>query len=226
MKQELIRNLQNLQLKDILEKEKSDSQYISLEKGYKLMMQTYYLKEKIIKLVIVNSIICYQLSKTGEEYWEEFSNFIKDNIENEKSLREIMVDFMNITKWNKRLKEVKLKRIEKICNFLENVKFTDLQDYYMNNQLKFLKDLWETMNQNIESKTILFSLKMFSFISRIIFKEIILFPKNILLPKDSRIEKITEEFNDKKEPYKIFWKNIGENLEYSLLHYDSFLWTK
>ena len=69
----LLEILKNENINSSLEIQKADFQYKSLEK------LNNYLKSKIIyKLIIANSIICYQLSSSGEAYWEEFSEYFSN----------------------------------------------------------------------------------------------------------------------------------------------------
>ena len=67
--QALYRLLKKYTLEDALNLEKQDLQYIAIEK----LCSNVQNKELFFGLILTNSIICYQLSSTGEKYWEEFS---------------------------------------------------------------------------------------------------------------------------------------------------------
>jgi DNA-(apurinic or apyrimidinic site) lyase len=104
------------------------------------------------------------------------------------------------------------------------------------------------MNQKKDAKTIVFAVKMFSYWARNIFwfKE---FPKEIMIPIDSRLEKLFYEFWPHPNPtpghpsleqssihldllwgerghkeIKNFYKELSEKLNISLLHLDAILW--
>jgi DNA-(apurinic or apyrimidinic site) lyase len=69
----LYEKLKNYTLKDALEFEKNDRQFKALEK----LEKHFNNKEIFLALIISNALICYQLSGTGENYWEEFSNYFE-----------------------------------------------------------------------------------------------------------------------------------------------------
>lgn len=67
----LYKLLKDYSIEDALNIEKNDLQYKSLEKLYENIQN----KELFLSLILANSIVCYQLSSTWENYWEEFSNY-------------------------------------------------------------------------------------------------------------------------------------------------------
>jgi DNA-(apurinic or apyrimidinic site) lyase len=66
---------------------------------------------------------------------------------------------MKNSKNNKRLVEIKIKRLEKLRIFIDT--FEMKQKYYYKNMTDLRNDLTITMNQKIDNKTIVFGIKMF-----------------------------------------------------------------
>ncbi|AEF96815.1 N-glycosylase/DNA lyase [Methanotorris igneus] len=196
--------------------ENVDLQYLYLKNLQKNLKDD----ELFIKLVILNALVSYQLSSTGELWWKEFSNYwseieIKDDIFKEYK------DFLVNCKGNRRLLNAKMKRIDKIEPFLKNLGIGDIKKYYKNMNV-FRNHLANQLKTKKESKTIVFTVKMFGYASRISFNKFIPYPMEIEIPKDSRIEKYTRKFTN-EEPIK-FWKKIGREINLPPLHIDSILW--
>ena len=234
-KKDLIKNLQEISQKDILNIESNDLQYKSLENLFSnIEKNDNFFVTKILSLVIINSIICYQLSNSWEFYWEEFCNYCIQNIKNikqyqsSKDFLSFFIWFFKITKGNKRLQEIKIKRIIKSFQFIDKLLLSEniIKEYYLNNQIWFIQEFAKVMNQKITDKTIVFTLKLFNFSCRIIYWKIVLFPKEMIIPIDSRIKKISEKIKQRNESDIEFWMDISNNLSFSLLHYDSYLWWK
>lgn len=197
--------------------EKIDTQYFVLENLKNSMKND----EMFIKLVILNSIVSYQLCTTGELWWEEFSKYWSKHDANNENLGESYVNFLENSKGNKRLLNVKIKRIEKIIPFLENLNLLDFKTYY-SDMGKLLENLSKYLNSKKNSKTVVFAVKMFGYASRIVFNEFFPYPMNIEIPKDSRIEKYTLKFTD-ENPIK-FWNEVSKTTNIPPLHIDSIIW--
>ncbi|GAA0129085.1 N-glycosylase/DNA lyase [Methanococcus maripaludis] len=197
--------------------EKIDTQYFVLENLKNSMKND----EMFIKLVILNSIVSYQLCTTGELWWEEFSKYWSKHDANNENLGESYVNFLENSKGNKRLLNVKIKRIEKIIPFLENLNLLDFKTYY-SDMGKLLENLSKYLNSKKNSKTVVFAVKMFGYASRIVFNEFFPYPMNIEIPKDSRIEKYTLKFTD-ENPIK-FWNEVSKTTKIPPLHIDSIIW--
>lgn len=196
----IIEILKEFKVEDALFIEENyDKQYLSLKE-----LAKYIDKESFIKNVILNSIVCYQLEMKGEDYWKKFSEFFKENND--------IYEFIKI--YNKRLINVKIKRINKIKNFLDKLKFEDLI-YYKDNLREFNDTIANIMNQNRNSKTIVFTTKMFGYSLRILGYNII-FPFDIDIPIDNRIGKISKNIN--------FWRDISRKINIPPLHIDSIIW--
>ncbi len=195
-------------------------------------LQYHYLKnlqktlkndELFLKLVIINAIVSYQLSTTGENWWKEFSEYDWNNIsKNKNNLFEEYILFLSNSKGNRRLNNVKIKRINKIRNFLNDLSIEKLENYYYNMDT-FRNDIAKHLNTKKESKTVVFTVKMFGYASRIIFKKFIQYPYEIEIPKDSRIEKYTKRFTD--DNVVKFWNSISKETKIPPLHIDSILWS-
>ncbi|MDK2790054.1 MAG: DNA-(apurinic or apyrimidinic site) lyase [Methanothermococcus sp.] len=201
--------------------EKVDLQYASLENLHRNLEND----EIFIKLVIINALVSYQLSTTGESWWNEFSEYWSNEVRNtaDKStdIFENYKDFIVNSKGNKRLLGAKLKRIEKIKPFLEKLTLEDLRKYY-ENMSSFRDDLVSTLKTKKDAKTVVFAVKMFGYASRIVFNEFIPYPMEIEIPKDSRIEKYTKRYTE-EDPIK-FWNRIALETNIPPLHIDSIIW--
>lgn len=225
---ELYDILKNYTLQDAIEMEYKDLQFLALKKSFEKLNQ----KDIFLALIFVNSIVCYQLSSTWEKYWEEFSiqisNYFQDkNINDTEKPDEIIkffYDFLPNCKWNKRLVETKLKRIEKIKPFLEN--FIKNQKYFYENMNTLLFELSNIMNQKPTDKTMVFAIKMFWYWARIYFDKLITFDEKISIPLDSRIEKIYNKYNkDSNLSIKDFYNILSKKLNIPQLHLDWLIWS-
>ncbi|MEO2154460.1 MAG: N-glycosylase/DNA lyase [Nanoarchaeota archaeon] len=204
---EIIKLIKKFTINDIKEiEERLDKQFLALKK----LNENFDDKELLIKLVIINALLSYYLSMKGEQYWQKFSEFFskKENQSIDK-----FEEFLK--KYNYRLLKQKLSRLEKVKKTIEKLNLQKI-DYFANNLEEFIEYLASNLNQNKNSKTIVFATKMFNYIYRIISNDFIPMPRNAMIPLDVRIKKIS---NSTK-----FWKELREKLPYSLLHLDSLLW--
>jgi len=196
--------------------EKVDLQFLALKNLHKNLGDD----ELFIKLVISNSIVSYQLSGKGEQWWLEFSHYFSQNPPKEGILRAYF-EFLPKSKTNKRILQPKLKRLEKLEPFLDTLTVKDLMDYYRN-MVKFRNDLARAMRSKGEAKTIVFAVKMFGYASRIAFGEFIPYPMEIDIPKDFRIENYTKRLTS--QDLVKFWREIALEVNIPPLHIDSILW--
>lgn len=204
-------------LDDVINIEQSDLQYKSLQK-----LNSFYSDKAIyFALVLCNSIVCYQLSWSWEDYWEEFFLYFSKNIVKEDIVSN-MIWFLKNCKNNKRLLEVKINRLKKIEErFLENFK-NNYKYYYYN--LSLLRDeLNKVFNQNKKAKTIVFACKMFNYAWRNIFwfKKA---PYDIFLPIDSRLKNIFEKYKEDYSSIEKFYFDLSQKLAIPMLHLDALLW--
>ena len=179
--------------------------------------------EIFLKLTITNSLVCYQLSSTGENYWKEFSQHNwnnEENINNNNFIDKFII-FLKNCKGNKRLQNIKINRINKIKLFLENISINDLE-YYYNNMEQFRENIAKNLKTKKNTKTVVFSIKMFGYTSRMVFNKFNPYPYTIEIPVDSRITKYTKRFTE-ENPI-LFWNNISKIVNVPPLHIDALIW--
>jgi len=191
-------------------------------------LQYYYIKrlyeeikdeESLVKLVILNSLSSYQLSSKAEEWWKEFSEYFSKN-----KLKDILsdyIEFLRNSKTNKRFINKKIERIVKIKDFINSLELEKIYKYFYDMK-KLRDDINKSLNVKGYSKTIVFSVKMFGYACRIIFKEFVAYPFEIDIPLDSRIIKFTKRFTDKN--FLDFWREVSVKSGVPPLHIDSILW--
>ncbi len=130
---------------DIKHIEENDPQYISLKNLYfNIKNKDFYLS-----LIITNALVCYQLSSQWEEYWEEFNQYFSNNSFSQKNeIIPSIITFLKQSKWNKRILNMKIKRLEKVENFL-NVFLWNEEHYYKNMFAlqKESRQIYETKNK-------------------------------------------------------------------------------
>jgi DNA-(apurinic or apyrimidinic site) lyase len=71
MKNKLIEILGKYTLEDIIELEQNDRQFIAIKNLFENLKNKSY----FLSLIITNALLSYQLSSSGEDYWEEFCQF-------------------------------------------------------------------------------------------------------------------------------------------------------
>ncbi len=182
----------------------------------------------LIKLVIMNSVISYQLSDTAENWWSEFSEyFITSGPEEQSEIPELISTFLGNSKSNRRLRDTKLKRLRRLWSKLEPLEFTSLKRYY-ENMLRFRDWLSEALNSKPYRKTIVFTVKMFGYIGRIVWGYRIPYPYQVDIPLDSRILKVSSKLFGlpRLEERKILdaWKLLAVQVSVPPLHIDSLIW--
>lgn len=203
---------------DALKFENNDRQFIALKKLYENYGNSN--KYKFLALIICNSLICYQLSWKWEDYWEEFSEFfsIKNNFEN--IVEEVSL-FMKNSKNNKRLIDIKIRRLEKLKNFIMGFEWKE--KYYYENMIILRNDLAKIMNQKQDSKTIVFAVKMFGYWARNIY-DFIEYPRDINIPLDSRLKFLFEKYKWDYVDINKFYLDLSNKLNMSPLHLDWIIW--
>jgi len=191
-------------------------------------LQYYYIKrlyeeindeESLVKLVILNSLSSYQLSSRAEEWWKEFSEYFSKN--KPKDVLKDYIEFLKNSKTNKRFINRKIERIIKMKDFINGLRLEEIYKYYYDMK-KLRDDINKSLNVKKYSKTVVFSVKMFGYACRIVFKEFIAYPFEIDIPLDNRIIKFTKKFTDKN--FLDFWREISFKSRVPPLHIDSILW--
>lgn len=223
----LLEKIEKYDINNFIKIEESDLQYISLKKMYDNIKN----KEFYLPLIVANSIICYQLSSSWENYREEFSKKSTDFFENSydswkkediKNIISFFKEFLPNSRWNKRFVDTKIKRLEKLKPFLEE--FLWKQKYYYENMTELRNNLAKTMNQKIDAKTIVFAVKMFSYGARNYFWELIEFPFDISIPIDSRLINLFEIYKEDCDNVNEFYKELSLKTKIAPLHLDAILW--
>ncbi|MFP3167136.1 MAG: N-glycosylase/DNA lyase [Candidatus Nanopusillus sp.] len=200
---DLIDILSKFSIEEILYFEENyDLQYRYLRFLYKNIKN----QDLFLKLIVINSLLAFQLSYKGEKFWKIFSIYFSkhnDNIYNN------FLSFIDL--YNRRYKEIKIKRLNKIYNWIKD---KDLL-IYKDDLVKFNSEIAKVMGQNIYDKTIVFSTKIYGYGLRIIGYKII-FPFEIFIPIDNRIGKISKDKN--------YWIKLAKEINIPLLHVDSLIW--
>jgi len=211
--------LKRYTIKDIYNLEEKDRQFLALKK-IKTNKNILFLY-----LILINSLICYQLSGSWEDYWEEFSESININIKKIKTKEDIF-NFFSIflinSKNNKRFIKIKLKRIKKALFFYDD--FLVNYNIYIKDLELLRKNIAFIMNQKRNSKTIVFSIKMFSYWVRIVFNKFVKIPNSISIPIDSRLIKIFEYYKWSYKDIEKFYFDLSNKLKIPPLNLDSLLW--
>lgn len=204
-----------------LKVERKDRQFQALETLYNTLKQ----KEYFLDLILANATVWYLLSSSWEDYWEEFAQTFwnKNFLRKQDIIREMFL-FLPLSKGNKRLKNHKTKRLQKLAWFLDS-----FQDFIKKENINFIEIQHQIaihMKQNPDSKTIVYTIKMLSYWVRIIKNRDIILPFEITIPIDSRLTKIYELFNtNKKISIKDFYTQISKKTNIPPIHLDGILWT-
>lgn len=221
---ELVKILSKYNLEDIYKIEESDRQFLAIKKIFEnSKIGKYY-----FPLIIINSLIGYQLSWTWEEYWEELENFSSKYNFLERFDFDEVYEFFNYflpkSKWNKRLLNMKIPRIIKMKKIFEDLNWKE--KYYYDNILELQNLLVKTMKQNKNDKTILFAIKMFHYWARIKFWYRSIMPFEIWIPIDSRLTKIANIYNKNWLNPQDFWEKIATEINIPRIHLDAILWIR
>ena len=216
MKKELILVLREFSLEDVLNfEEKYDEQY----KAIKHLVHFQDNKELVNIIVLLNSLVSYQLNCFGEDYWWEFSKYfsritITSPIDD-------MISFLRNSNCNKRLLSTKISKLKKARIIVEILR--DKTKEYAENLLSLWRIIYTSLGMKKEAKTVVFSIKMFNYSTRITFNKRFIIPFEIPIPLDSRILKITRALGIKSNEIE-FWHNIAREVNIPPLHIDSLLW--
>ncbi len=197
--------------------EKVDLQFDALKSLHRNLRDD----ELFIKLVIANSIVSYQLSGKGEDWWWEFSRYFSSHPPGE-GIVEAYSKFLPASRTNRRLVDGKLSRLKKLEPFLDSLNIDDLRDYYFSGMVKLRGELAGALGSRKSAKTIVFAVKMFGYAGRIAFGEFVPYPMEIEIPEDVRIKAYTKRITN--EPAVSFWGRVSNETGVPPLHIDSILW--
>ncbi len=222
---------------EIIAIEESDRQFLALKaaweqiKNYELCREHFAeAQEVFLKAVIYNSLISYQIAWTGELRWEEFSDKLKSDFDillNDflqwKDSFDRWYNLMIMSKYNKRLYNIKLARLKKLSQFSLKSML-----WYYDNMVDLWQDLSTAMSVDIYAKTLSFAVKMFGYAARVVFEKFIPYPLEISIPVDSRIRRLFlisyGAISDKEIIQKVY--TFSKISKISSLHLDSLFWVK
>jgi DNA-(apurinic or apyrimidinic site) lyase len=141
---------------DVLRLKRSDPQYVALKK----LINSVGVNNASI-LTVLNSLISYQLSIPGEEYWGRFADFFsKPNVQlNTDYFKKFLLN-VKCT----RLLDQKLRRISRVLSSDLPGKLLSNGLRYCNNIEAFMRELSRILKVSEDSKTIVFSAKMYSYL--------------------------------------------------------------
>lgn len=220
--QKLYKKLEKYNLKDAINFEEKDRQFLALKDLWEKIWSSENEKNNFyLSLIIANSIVCYQLSGKWENYWEEFSLYVSEEKNTWSDVIKFLTKFLKTCKNNKRFTETKIQRLEKLRPFLEE--FYGKEKYFYENMLELRDMLAKTMKQKKDAKTIVFAVKMFSYGARNVF-DFEYFPKEIAIPIDSRLTNLFEKYNSDYENIAKFYFDLAEKLDIPELHLDWIIW--
>ncbi|NPA86678.1 MAG: N-glycosylase/DNA lyase [Candidatus Diapherotrites archaeon] len=171
--------------------------------------------EDFLKLMVIHALLSYQLSSTGEEWWWEFARHFS-----RKSLKTVCEyrNFLISSRGGRRLLPQKLRRLERICGWIENV---ELLPYYTR-MLDLRNEIARVLGTSSSSKTVVFAVKMFGYGGRILTGRFVPYPMEVPIPVDLRIERLTRRLGD-DDPIR-FWNEVARASSVPPLHIDSILW--
>ncbi|MEM4750033.1 MAG: N-glycosylase/DNA lyase [Sulfolobales archaeon] len=142
-----------------------DPQYKALETLY----QTLNDCNSLALLTLLNALISYNLSSTGEEYWWEFARYenFKHYTRDPEKLWDSMRRFLLTSRGNTMNREQKLRRLSRVREEEFHIEFYAIADEYMRDLRKLVDRLSEIMRQSSDDKTIVFTAKMLYYVSKI-----------------------------------------------------------
>lgn len=212
---ELYKKIWHYTIEDAYNFERQDRQFLALEK----LEKTFKDKNSFLALVVANSIICYQLSWKGEDYWEEFSKYFSWKDINLENLLAELWKFISKSKNNKRLLNIKINRLAKLSEFITNFAW----EKYFEDILLLRDDLNSALWQTKDTKTVVFAVKMFSYWARLVYWSHTC-PFEISIPIDSRLKKLFEKYKEEYINEEEFYSDLVKKTWIPAIHLDAILW--
>lgn len=232
--------IQKYNIKKIKQLEKSDLQYVALKKARNNISNQD--PDLFLYLVLQCALVGYQIAWSGENWWNEFGQKItidrqvlKKTWNQQQDNCDWRYDFLTTSKYNKRIYNIKTKRIQKFNKILKN----ENNFYQFWNDLEKLNNtLAKTMNAKIDNKTITFATKMFGYAYEIISWQDTIYPMSINIPIDSRLktiylntanhpgEKTNQHISpgwNKEKEIQSYFQNLSQKYNIPPLHLDSIL---
>ena len=181
-------------LKEIFNKNNLNA-FVEIDPQYKALKKIYLStrnKGLTVIITIANSLISYQLSGKGEDYWSEVGNFFsKTKVGDYKQLYALFTDFLTkYTKYNRIQIRNKLRRLRIFLNSRIIDRLYISPCLYSIDQYPLLEILSEIMKQSMYAKTIIFSVKMYYYAARILCENTVPDPR-IPMPIDRRVAYIS-----------------------------------
>ncbi len=197
--------------------EEKDPQYEAIRKLVEV------LGDRALPIVVGNALISYRLSSTGEQYWKELAEYFSKNPNS------TLEEFLMNSKFNKALKEQKLRRLKKVEPLLKELERNPLKY----SDLDLLRsELAEIFKSRGTEKTIVFAAKMAYYFFKVKGVEV---KGDVPLPIDLRIATLTCTSGVLyDEPERIMevlreeamerWSEIAKEAGIKTLHLDAVLW--
>ncbi|ALU12149.1 hypothetical protein EYM_00860 [Ignicoccus islandicus DSM 13165] len=197
--------------------EETDPQYKAIKKLVDV------LGDKALPIIVGNALISYRLSSTGEQYWNELADYFSKNPNS------TLEEFLKQSKFNRALREQKLKRLKKAEELLKELS----EDPLKFSDLDLLRSrLAEVFKSRGTEKTIVFAAKMAYYFYKAKGIEV---KGDVPLPIDLRIATLTCTSGVLyDEPERIMevlreeamnkWSEIAKEAGIKTLHLDAILW--
>ncbi len=203
--------------------ERLDLQYHALNSLYRSWRSSL---ELLLKLVVINSLVTYQLSTTGERWWLEFAEKL-GGMQDDLSENPIgtFERFLLSSKGNRRLIPSKLRRAYKAWDALKGLTMSDLNELY--EDIASLRELISSALRTPKtSKTVGFSVKMYGYIAREVLNRFIPYPFEVTIPLDSRLLKLSKSIwkTENKGVLLERWGELARSSNVPPLHLDSLIW--
>ncbi|ABU82549.1 N-glycosylase/DNA lyase [Ignicoccus hospitalis] len=132
-------------------------------------------------VVVGNALVSYRLKGTGEEYWTEFGEFFSSH----EPTVENLIKFIKKSRYNVALKEQKVRRVERVKEFLERVSANPLR-YKDLDALR--QELARVLGAKGTEKTVVFASKMAYYAFKAAGVEA---EGDVPVPVDSRVATVT-----------------------------------
>jgi len=214
---ELKRLLKNFTIGEVLIIEaRYDEQYKALKFLHKNLREKKY----FCSLALLNALVSYQLTGTGEDYWWEFAKYFSE-IKWISNPVNAIVKFLNQSKYNRRFLRTKIMRLRKIEKTIQVI--INKQDYYISNILALRDLIAGSLKADIKAKTIVFAIKMFNYACRISSRKNYILPYEISIPVDIRIKALSRKLGVNRNLNE-FWERLALDVQIPPLHLDSLLW--
>jgi len=173
--------LSHIDLETVFKLEAVDPQFVSIKK------LSSYLGVTTPVLTYLNALISYQLSCKGELYWNEFCRSVPTLMEKVAHPVDLVIRFVETSSCNRLRLGQKRNRLLKVRdNWNAILNALNSRDY-----IKLWLTTQKVLNARGESKTVAFSIKMFYYGLRAIYREPEPIPYEIPIPVDRRISKIS-----------------------------------